>query len=193
MKQLLLAGSLFLFVAFIGGCSKPVKDPEKETGFIEYLIPKGEHYSSNNTIQLVSGTGLHFKVKFDSSCIYTTISSENAGDINKLYGFSDCSTQHQENSARVGWVWNGKALELHAYCYANSVRKSKLLGTIAIGEIKELAIGISGNQYVFIYDGVVTTMDRYCSSASITGYQLYPYFGGDEVAPHDVRIYIKPL
>jgi hypothetical protein len=25
------------------------------------------------------------------------------------------------------------------------------------------------------------------------GYQLYPYFGGDETAPHDINIWIKNL
>jgi hypothetical protein len=36
-----------------------------------------------------------------------------------------------------------------------------------------------------------------CQGLAITtkakGYQLYPYFGGNELAPHDMHIWIKDL
>jgi hypothetical protein len=36
-------------------------------------------------------------------------------------------------------------------------------------------------------------MDRGCSGGSLASYQLYPYFGGDETAPHDITILIDEL
>jgi len=36
-------------------------------------------------------------------------------------------------------------------------------------------------------------MSRASSTATAVGYKLYPYFGGDEAAPHDINIWIKEL
>jgi hypothetical protein len=180
---LLLAGT---FIA----CGKSTD----ATGFTEYIIPKGSHSATANYYQVVNKAEMHFLAIFDSSCTYAVTDPKNATDINKLYGFSDCGSFHQENSARVGWVWNGQAIELHAYCYTDSVRKSSLLGTVKIGSPCELSIKPSAGKYVFTLNGTTSvTMNRGCTSSTISGYQLYPYFGGDEVAPHDVYIYIKDL
>jgi hypothetical protein len=181
---------MLLLLLALAGCQK-TNIPE---GFKEYIIPKGAHYATENSYQVVNKSEMHFQAQFDSSCIYTSVDSKNKGDINKLYGFSDCGTQHQENSARVGWVWNGKNIELYAYCYANSIRSSKLLGTVALGTPCELTMRPELGQYRFELKGApVIFMKRNCSTSGISGYQLYPYFGGDETAPHDVHIYIKEL
>lgn len=168
---------------------RPVPPPN-ENGFTSYLIKAGEHYSNNN-YEAVSGNELAFEVIFDSTCIYTTKSTENASDINKLYGFSDCNTHHQVNSARVGWLWNGTAIELYGYCYADSNRISKLLGTAEINEVLKLSIAVSVSGYAFTYNDSTTNILRHCSDSVFTGYRLYPYFGGDETAPHDIHIQIR--
>src|SRR5688500_5843243 len=113
-------------------CSKKQSGPDitKENpyaGYKEYLIPANQHYAVNNAFQAVHEKEMRFIALFDSSCIYTSSNPKNVFDINKLYGFSDCGSLHHENSARVGWLWNGKAIELHAYCYSGSIRKSVLL------------------------------------------------------------------
>jgi hypothetical protein len=170
-----------------------VNKDKQSSEYKEYLIPKGQHYAEGNTFQFVNKKEMHFLARFDSTCIYTTENPENITDINKLYGFSDCSSPHQQNSARLGWLWNGKAIELYAYCYDDSIRNNKLLGTLTIGNVADLTISVQPHQYVFEYDGKKTIMDRHCVSDSIQGYQLYPYFGGDETAPHDVHVFIKDL
>ena len=112
-------------------------------------------------------------------------------DINKLYGFSDCDSNHHVNSARFGWRWNGQAIEIHAYCYVNSKRISAVLGTVKINEPAKMSIAIVTGKYMFDLKGEVHTMPRGCPGNFARGYQLYPYFGGDETAPHDVRILIR--
>lgn len=194
MKRLMLWAIVVCAVA----CSKKQTDLVVNKGkqspeYKEYFISRGQHYAEGNTFQLVDKKEMHFLALFDSSCIYTTVNPENITDINKLYGFSDCSSLHQENSARVGWLWNGKAVELYAYCYADSIRSNKLLGTVTIGSAADLTISVQPHQYVFDYGGKKTIMDRGCVSDSILGYQLYPYFGGDETAPHDIHVFIKDL
>lgn len=179
-------------------CSKKQSDLtiNKEnpySGYKEYLIPANQHYAVNNAYQIIQEKEMRFMALFDSSCIYTSSNPENAYDINKLYGFSDCGSLHQENSARVGWLWNGKVIELYAYCYSNGARNSALLGTTAIGTSVELGISVQPKQYQFTYNGTKTVLPRSCTMDSIQGYQLYPYFGGDETAPHDVHVFIKDL
>jgi hypothetical protein len=179
-------------------CSKKQNDPvinkgNPYSGYKEYLIPAHQHYALNNAYQVVQKNELRFMALFDSSCIYTSHKAENIFDINKLYGFSDCGSMHHENSARVGWLWNGKTIELHAYCYSGSIRKSALLGTTAIGTAVELSISVQSNQYIFTFNGVSTVLPRSCTATSVQGYQLYPYFGGDETAPHDIHVFIKDL
>lgn len=187
---------LVLFCSMVS-CIKSVdtvaKKTPSSTGFREYIIPKGEHYAAGNSLATVNKKSIAFRVRFDSSCIYKTILAENAGDINKLYGFSDCASRHQVNSARFGWVWNGKAIELHAYCYSESVRSIKLLGSVAIGQEIDLELGVEQGKYVFTTGEKKELMPRSCTADRADGYQLYPYFGGDETAPHDMRIYIMDL
>ncbi len=36
-------------------------------------------------------------------------------------------------------------------------------------------------------------MPRASTTVKSSGYKLYPYFGGDEFAPHDVRVWIKEV
>lgn len=184
-----------LATLFMAACNKSVEtspainnSPEE---FTEYIIKKGNHYANKNDVKTVQVNKLSFSVLFDSSCIYSTTKHSNATDINKLYGFSDCNMQHHQNSARFGWLWNGEALEIHAYCYNNNIRQSKLIGTIPIGQSVNMSISVQGSTYVFVMNGKMETMQRSCSGNIADGYQLYPYFGGDEVAPHDIRIWIK--
>jgi hypothetical protein len=163
------------------------------SGYKEYIIPKDQHYSHNNIPRVISKKEIRFMALFDSSCIYTSKNAENVSDINKLYGFSDCSSLHHQNSARIGWLWNGKAIALYAYCYIDNIRNSEFLGTVAPGTPVELSIGVQPGQYVFEFNGKKTMMKRSCSGEKIEGYQLYPYFGGDETAPHAMRVLIKDL
>jgi hypothetical protein len=178
----------------VAGCSKAVDEKTPvESEYVEYVIPKGQHYAAGNNFRVLEKKSLAFKVRFDSSCIYKLSNASNAGDINKLYGFSDCGANHQVNSARFGWVWNGSVIELYAYCYGESKRSSKLLGTVGIGREIELGLAVESGKYVFMVNGFNEYIQRSCNDDTSESYQLFPYFGGDEVAPHDVRIFIKDL
>ena len=163
------------------------------TSFKPYIIRKGNHFAESSTYREVHKSELRFEVLFDSSAIYTSRKAENQFDINKLYGFADCGTMHHENSARFGWRWNGTAIEIHAYWYGDSVRQYKFMDTVSIGEPTEFAIRVLPQQYQFEIKSKKIIVPRHCSSPVIDGYQLHPYFGGDEPAPHDVTILIREL
>lgn len=173
-------------------CTKE-KLPENlsTSAFKQFLIPKGQHYTTDNVIKAVETAELKFTVKFDSSAIYQTADPENQFDINKLYGFSDNGEQHHLYSARIGWRWSDGALRLFAYTYNNGVRAEKELGAITIGAEVHCSIKVVGEGYHFTIDDKTVMMPRLSTTTIAKGYQLYPYFGGDEVAPHDVRIWIR--
>ena len=157
-----------------------------------YVIPKGAHSAQTRALKSTKKSRIRFEASFDNSAIYTTSKANNQGDINKLYGISDCGSEHQTNSARFGWRWYKDRLEIHAYTYKNKVRQSALIGTVEPGQKATYEIRLEDEQYVFLLNDKKVTLPRACTGEA-NGYQLYPYFGGDEPAPHDIKITIQEL
>jgi hypothetical protein len=202
MKNPILCFAAILLL--LSGCQKAadalvedVKDPASQTAtpdFTKYTISKGAHYATNNAYKLIETNELLFIVKFDSTAIYQSISAENQYDINKLYGFSDNNAHHHNYSARFGWSWNKGALRLYGYIYNESKVSSQELAAIPIGTEVRCAIKVTGATYLFyVNDQLAASMPRKATTTKASGYLLYPYFGGDEVAPHNVNIWIKNL
>jgi hypothetical protein len=183
---------------FLTSCSKMAETIVDKAGatssteqFIKYTIEKGNQYCNNNSYKAIETTEMKFVVKFDSSAIYEAQLPENQYDINKLYGFSDNNSDHHQYSARFGWRWSDKALRLFAYIYNEGVVLSKELTTIAIGSEINCSIKVTSTNYLFIVNGITTQLPRSATVEKAKGYQLYPYFGGDEVAPHQINIWVK--
>lgn len=199
MKNKLVILSIAMLI--LSACSKKVEQEdsnifckkENTHNYIEYTIFKGEQFCNKSIFAPVKTSDLSFKVRFDSSAIYTTTSSNNQADINKLYGFSDNNAAHHEYSARFGWRWSDNALRLFAYVYNNSVMNFKELGTIKIGEENDCSIKVSGNEYIFGLNGKETNIPRASTTPDAEGYKLFPYFGGNELAPHKISIWIEDL
>ena len=186
-------------VLLLTSCSK-LKDAIDSTSsnnisgeFIRYSIRKGQQYCDQNSFKTIETKAMKFVVKFDSTAIYQTLDPENQYDINKLYGFSDNNTDHHQYSARFGWRWSDNALRLFAYVYNQGAVISKELATIQIGEEVNCSIGITTTHYLFTVNGIIEQVPRMSITEKGQGYQLYPYFGGDETAPHDITIWIKNL
>jgi hypothetical protein len=162
-------------------------------GFALYVIPAGEHYSTTNPHQPVDLRRFCFEVRFDSSAIYSSRLPENQYDINKLAGFSDNEASHHAFSARYGWRWSGNKLRLFGYVYNRGQRTEKELASIAIGTTARCTIEVTSTHYRFITNGRADSLPRAATTPTAKGYRLYPYFGGDEPAPHEVRIRLKML
>jgi len=195
--------TLVVAVLLLFGCQKDlVEMPElaptvadgKDTTpvYTKYTIFKGQHYCDKTTVKNFSDNEMSFKVIFDSTAIYTTLDPTNQGDINKLVGFTEGIDNHI-HSARIGWGWNKNALRLYAYVYANRVRSFKEIATVAIGAVITCKIGISEKQYLFEVDDKKVSLNRAIEGAAIAGYWQYPYFGGDEVAPGNIYIYMLDI
>lgn len=158
----------------------------------DFVISSGNHYSSPRKVGLHRGSTLRFKALFDGSAEYD-LGDEDQLDTNKLYGTSDCGDKHSENSARFGWRWNDGKLEIMAYTHVSGAFDFKLIGEAKIGRPYDYEIGLSEDKqsYVFNFNGSTVTMKRGCSDSGMTGYKLYPYFGGDKTAPHNIKIKIE--
>lgn len=159
-------------------------------GYQSYIIDSGEHFCHPNNLEVTLKNEFLFKVIFDSSAIYQTIDPQNQADINKLYGFSDCNAQHLVNSARIGWRWYQNELQLLAFVHRNGVMQPGLfIKSIAIGSVINCRITCLPDTYQFEVNGVEVEAPRACSERA-AAYRLYPYFGGDETAPHSVKVMI---
>jgi hypothetical protein len=208
MKNIILLGLIFLT-----SCTKSFKEFDKQTStdgaemaatrkpggggggstgtFRTYTIQAGNHSCDQSAFASVSGVTMSFNVKFDSSCIYTSIDPVNQWDINKVWGFNE-GLFSTANSARVGWNWREGALRLRPYTHVNGIASIDPPEVIVpIGAEIPCSITVQGSSYIFIINGTTITMPRGLSTAKFSGYQLYPYFGGDEVAPHLITIMIK--
>lgn len=158
---------------------------------MRYKIEKGNHFSIGNNYKPLALDTMKFTVWFDSSAIYTTAAPENQYDINKLWGFADNDEHHHQYSARFGWRWSDGALRLFAYVYNEGKVIGQELTVIDIGAKIKCAIAVTPTNYVFIVDGKKTLMPRLANTTLAMGYQLYPYFGGDEVAPHEINVFVR--
>jgi hypothetical protein len=162
---------------------------------MRYTIKKGNHYASGINFGTFSGKKISRTAAFDSSCKYDLGDADQL-DINKLYGFSE--GLHQTNSARFGWRYNLNTdkIQLLAYVYnngdvINEWEADTLLGEVACFTNVYTEIEVTESYYVFratingkiIVKSITRTVNGYPS-----GYLLYPYFGGNKVAPHDILI-----
>jgi hypothetical protein len=192
MKKLPLP--LVFAIALLAGCGKNPLASASGSDFVTYLIAKGQQSASPAAYKYYNSlTEQRFIVRFDSSAIYRTVDPGNQADINKLYGFADDDKPHHASSARIGWRWFGGKLELHGYVYNDSLRTTALITDVPLKTDVNCSIKVSGNQYQFTVNGTALAMPRKAKTATGVGYRLYPFFGGTEMSPQDIRIQVREL
>ena len=167
--------------------------PTNPSSYTEYIIKQGQHFSDKSNYVPINTTELKFVVKFDSSAIYQNQNPSNQGDINKLYGFADNNKNHHEFSARFGWRWKNNNLEIFGYIYNNGIMSTQKIANATIGAEHICSIKVTANSYVFTFNQSNLTMPRNSITSTALGYKLFPYFGGDEMAPKDIHIWIKDV
>jgi hypothetical protein len=161
-----------------------------------FTIKKGRHHSGNFIYKFFNffnfTSSIFYRVTFNQSCKYE-IEGEDMYDINKLVGFS--RGLHHKDSARFGWRYSSKGdcIELFAYCYVSGNRTYKKMCDIELNREAVLEISKVKNYYIFrVFHGISTyvfTVDTKCKFP--IGYSLWPYFGGNLKAPHDMVIELE--
>lgn len=185
---------IFSFVC-INSCNELYETPETV-----YLIKKGAHKSNikggfiGNGVRSLKSETLAFTARFDESAIYD-LGGSDQGDINKLFGFSDCNSLHHDNSARFGWAYNldSKQVDIYAYVYNNGERKMMKMGSTVIHETNHYRLSVSDTHFEFEFGSSVERFERGSSCNAGLYYLLFPYFGGNQTAPHDIQLVIQEL
>lgn len=156
-----------------------------------YIIPKGWHYSLHLPKPYLGiKKNFNIKVKFTDSCRYN-LNNADQQDINKLFGVSFGS--HQDNSIRIGWNYNlvTGEIDIYSYEYERGIRwLFTKIGSVAIGDLTYIDLSLAHYTYsIRINDGISGFGNYIFNYPAIKlGYYLYPYFGGNQPAPHDVKI-----
>ena len=160
-----------------------------ENGFKRYVIKEGNHRSTY-AYHTTRDTVFNWSIIFDSSAIYNTLDSLNQYDVNKLIGLSDCGTRHTDNSIRFGWRWLDNSLQILWFKHEDGEFTFGLIDSVDLCESHLYELNIWSWNYGLCVDGNCVYIDRECSEHK-KRYMLYPYFGGNETAPHDITIKIK--
>lgn len=164
------------------------------------VIEAGEHEPNpkRKVGFLISPAEVSATVTFDSSCIYT-VDPTDADDWNKVIGLGfvgskdqDITTgipPHQIDGVRVGWRWNAQRgrIDLGAYIYVEGKRIDFKVAEAAINTPTRLTIKIDYDRKLYqVLGGKTVPFTHNKSFAYNTGL----YFGGNQVAPHQIRVKI---
>jgi hypothetical protein len=192
LQKIAMTAILFLMASCQKVAEQLSLSTKKTSNYTTYTIAKGQHECTPRPFKAVDEASINFIVKFNQSAVYTSQIAENQWDVNKLWGFSD-GWNHTINSARIGWSWRDGALRLHAFAHVNGQFVEQEITTVELGKDINCSIRIVGGYYMFNVNGVNVNIARATTGTTSRGYQLYPYFGGNETAPHDITIQIKTI
>lgn len=164
-----------------------------------FRIPRGKHRARPWRFNFWwRKSSFAWAVKFTESCRYD-LGNNDQGDTNKLVGIGYLPGHHKD-SARFGWRYraNLKSVELLAYCYVNGRREIKGICLCEIGKGYRIRLQVLAGSYSFdAYEpnpvkesGMVTV--QYYHKRKFK-YRLGTYFGGNQKAPHEMKIEIKKV
>ena len=97
-----------------------------------------------------------------------------------------------DTSIRFGWRWLNGNLEILWFRHLNGVFDFDVITTVELNEVNYLELDITNSKYILKVNGEVKHLTR-CCTGEYKRYYLNPYFGGDETAPHDIKIKIKEI
>lgn len=162
-----------------------------KNGFKKYKIRKNRHRSVCR-VKATKKSNFKLQVIFDETAYYKSKDPINQYDINKLWGINDCGEHHMNCSIRFGWRYVEQNLELFWFKHEGGKFIFEKIKNIEINKPINLEIAILEGYYVITVDKISKYVSRPCSGDYMK-YKLYPYFGGDEKAPHDINIKIKEM
>ena len=167
---------------FFTSCLKNV-EPQQHYMFV---IPQGQH-SSINTIKKYNENLLTFAFRFDETGRYD-LGDLDQIDTNKLIGFKYGVDPHQ-NSFRFGWRWSteDEYMIIVAYSYVDGVRDIYDIGYCFLNQIYSGEIEETEEEIIYRFQGAEYVISK-STKKTKQKYFLFPYFGGNKKAPHNINI-----
>lgn len=158
-----------------------------------FTIKAGKHYSDrllHKALNFFTSSGfVERTVLFDDSCVYK-LAKEDQKDVNKLFGYS-VGLNHHQNSARFGWHWYRGYIHISAYLYRDGERIVLPMTELDLGKRYRLSIEAQAESDCFMIrdsESVLAVANVERRAKFRGGILLWPYFGGNNPAPHEVRI-----
>ena len=165
------------------------------------IIKKGTH-GKFKWPELISEIDVSYNITFTESCRYFI--REDQSDINKLFGIG-YFPHHKCLSARFGWRYDISSGMIEVLCYLriNWQKTWSSMGLYHIGKEYNFTLSRPNphkkwyvNQHCFTTmltnQNDFRTNQVYCPP-NPHGYLLNPYFGGNQVAPHDIEIKMERI
>lgn len=153
-----------------------------------YYIEQGEHQDSRFSIPSPIFSE-RYDIVFTFNELHLYSDELQTSDINKLYGIT--SPKIHQNSARFGWRnIQDDEIEIFAYWYKDGVRGFELIGTTKPKEQNHYSIDVTGHRYVWCFQDIEYVVE---GTKNIATFKAYPYFGGDNPAPHYMYFKINEL
>ena len=166
-----------------------------------YEIKKGNHYASISIFEKIGGIGwkiktLSVRFVFRKECWWAPPRNQDDYDLNKLAGIG-FGTNHHNNSVRLAWVPDFESqgmIKVYGYTYDEKKAGQKFTMTfIKSVHVQDTITGKidsrDGGYFITVND-VTIRMDNVNSDPNLC-FKLYPYFGGNNTAPHDMVIELE--
>jgi hypothetical protein len=152
-----------------------------------YTIEKDTHYALPPYPLIAFGKSDVFDVFFYDNCKHIPIED----DVHKLWGRSN-TFDRQKDSLRIGWRASNKFIELFAYEHLPILGygKERITFLQKISTSQSITIRINYNSKsssIFINDVLMYKSDFVSNQLA---FRCRPYYGGNIVAPHKMRIKI---
>ncbi len=171
-----------------------------------YVIKKGKHYCSATWERLIicNRSSMFFRVMFSNGASYILQDKNDQKDINKLYGLGWGLRGPTYNSLRVGWRFDPVTNLVELFTYVHDANRGFIyyaLGKVSLLEEFEIRIYIDkGSRHAVNVmlkrnDANKNTVNRHVFVERIPylKYRLFPYFGGNQTAPENIKIFIKEV
>ena len=166
-----------------------------------YLIKKGNHYASMSIFEKIGAIGwkintLSLRFVFRKECWWAPPRNQDDYDQNKLAGIG-FGTNHHNNSVRLTWVpdfENQGMIKVYGYTYDENKAGPKFTSTfIKSVHVQDTITGKIESRdggYFITVNEVTIRMDNVNSDPNLC-FKLFPYFGGNNTAPHDMVIELE--
>lgn len=159
----------------------------------KYKIKKDNHRCNRILPKILFSKSLKFEFIFNDSSFYKFNDIDDF-DVNKLIGFNKGFNHHHKNSIRIGWRPYKNRIMLYSYVYDNGNRIIKKILDVDINKKYLCEIIERKNNYIIsISEANVFVNIQHRFNIPFNNrdffnfrYVLFPYFGGNKKAPHNM-------
>ncbi len=166
-----------------------------------YLIKQGNHYCNVSIFERLFSIGtnvkrIFFSFKLHPECWWSPARNSDDNDLNKLYGLSFGLNSDHSNSVRLAWKPDFKVnnkIDIYGYIYdekqTDPKQTSLYITSVQAGADCMAMITNNGDKYEFMVNSVNAEMPNTHPDPGLC-FRLFPYFGGNNTAPHNMTIEI---